>query len=267
MKQLGDYSGDTDALRHRYVVVPDKPVWGIMAHVNWDAVFDGAPMAYQAFDDWIIDTIERITSIDSVNWLIKVHPAEAWDNPETGIQKLVQSRYPNLPPHVRLVPAEDTISPLDFYHLVDGAVTIYGTAGLEIALLGKPVIVAGEAHYSRKGFTYDALTKDSYREFLAHASEFGPISSEQRLLAMKYAYTYFIRRQVPLAIVHDSVGLWEFQIDQRDALLPGNNEFIDFVCDRILNGGDFLMGDDLVASALALASGKVTPADVLVADS
>lgn len=265
MKEIPDYSGDTDALRQRYVGMPDKPTWAILAHVNWDAVFDGAPMAYEAFDEWIIDTIERICSIDGVNWLVKVHPAEAWDAPETGVQKLLQTRFPNLPPHVRVIPAEEPVSPLDFYHLVDGAVTIYGTAGLEIALLGKPVIVAGEAHYGRKGFTYDALTKDSYRELLSHAGELGPISKERQLLAMKYAYTYFIRRQVPLPAVHDPVGWWKFQVSEREALLPGNDGFVDFVCERILDGRDFLMSDELVASALAMSSVQDTPVDVLIA--
>jgi hypothetical protein len=265
LKHIEDYSGDTDALRRRYVGMPDKPTWGIFAHINWDAVFDGAPMAYEAFDDWVIDTIERIRQIDDVNWLFKVHPAEAWDNPEAGVQRLVQTRFPDLPPHVRLIPAEEPISPLDFYELVDGAVSIHGTAGLEIALLGKPVIVAGEAHYGRKGFTYDALTKDAYRELLTHVGELGPLSSEQRLLAKKYAYTYFIRRQVPLPAVHDPGGWWKFQLDERDALLPGKNEFIDFVCERILDGGDFLMSDELVASALAMSSVQETPADVLAA--
>jgi capsular polysaccharide biosynthesis protein len=265
MKHLEDFSGDTRALRERYVRRPDRPTWGIMAHINWDSVCDYAPMAYDLFDDWIVDTIEQAIRIEDVNWLLKVHPAEAWDNPESGVQRLVEERFPDLPPHVRVIPAQERISPLDFYQLVDGGVTVYGTAGLEMALLGKPVILAGEAHYGGKGFTYDGLTKHSYRDLLVKARGLGPLSSEQRLLAKKYAHAYFIRRQIPLPAVRDPKGWWKFQLDERDTLLPGKNAFVDFVCERILDGGDFLMGDDLVASALAMSSAQDTPADLLIA--
>lgn len=265
MKHLEDFSGDTDALRRRYVSRPDRPTWGIMAHINWDSVSDYAPMAYAMFDDWIVDTIDHIIGIDDVNWLLKIHPAEAWDNPESGVQRLVEERYPELPPHVRLIPAEERLSPLDFYQLVDGGVTVYGTAGLELALLGKPVIVAGEAHYGGKGFTHDGLTKTTYRELLARAGVLGPLSAEQRVLAEKYAYAYFMRRQIPLPAVHDPDGWWKFKIDERDSLLPGNNEFLDFVCARILDGRDFVMDDELVAAALARTPMDNSPTDLLVA--
>jgi hypothetical protein len=265
MKHLEDFLGDTDALRARYVATSDRPTWGILAHINWDSVSDHAPMAYPSFDDWIVDTIEQVIGIDDVNWLLKIHPAEAWDNPESGVQRLIEEHFPQLPPHVRLIPAEERLSPLDFYRLVDGGVTVYGTAGLELALLGKPVIVAGEAHYGGKGFTYDGLTKAAYRELLAQAKVLGALSGEQRLLVEKYAYAYFLRRQVPLPAVHDPDGWWKFQIDERDSLLPGNNEFLDFVCARILDGRDFVMDDELVESALTRTPMDSSPTDLLVA--
>lgn len=265
MKHLADFSGDTDALRERYVGMPDRPVWGIMSHINWDSAAEYAPMAHASFDEWIIDTIEHVSGIDDVNWLLKIHPSEAWDPPERGVQRLIEEHFPVLPPHVRVIPAAERTSPLDFYQLVDGGVTVYGTSGLEIALLGKPVILAGEAHYGGKGFTYDGLTIDSYRQLLTRASQLGPLSSEQRLLAKKYSYAYFIRRQIPLPAVHDPEGYWKFHIDERDSLLPGNNAFVDFVCARFLDGRDYLMDDELVASALALSSARDTPEEVLIA--
>jgi Capsule polysaccharide biosynthesis protein len=247
MKRLQQYNGAIVHLREKYAPSPDKPVWGINAHINWDAVSDYSPMAYESFDDWMLDTIHQIVEIPEVQWLVKVHPAEAWDNPASGVQRLIEKHFPNLPPHVRVIPAEEEISPLDFFELVDGGVTVYGTSGLELALHGKPIILAGEAHYGGKGFTYDGLSIATYRQLLHQAASMKPLNEEQKRLARQYAYSFFIQRQVPFPVVRDpNSSWWGFQFDKRELLLPGKDPFVDLICDRILDGEDFVMDERLV---------------------
>lgn len=247
MKQTKEFRHDVTELRARYASAA-KPVWAVFAHINWDSVSDYAPMAYPSFDDWMLDTIRHVIDIPEVQWLIKVHPIEAWDNPATGVQRLIERHFPTLPDHVRVIPAEEDISPANMYELIDGGVTVYGTAGLELALLGKPVIVAGEAHYGGKGFTHEGLTPVTYRKLLSQAAALGPLNAEQRANVRKYAYSHFIRRQIPLEIVHDPrASWWSLQPEKRDLLLPGNDPFIDFICDRLLDGRDFSMNESLIA--------------------
>ena len=250
MRRFEQYVGNVNRFRQRYALAPDKPVWGIMTHINWDCVSDYSPMAYDSFNDWILDTIQEIAGITDVQWLLKVHPGEAWDNPESGIQRLVDKHFPSSPGHVRIITAREEISPLDFYQLVDGGVTVYGTPGLELALLGKPVILAGEAHYGGRSFTHDGLTPESYRQLLRQAATLKPLDAEQQTLARRYAYCYFIQRQVPLPVVRDpNSSWWRFQSDKRELLLPGKDPFIDFICDRILDGKDFIMDERLITLA------------------
>ena len=252
MKLFKEYKGDTDALRTRLGLHQDKPVWGIMTHINWDCVSDYSPMTYESFDEWVINTIREIIDVPEVQWLIKVHPAEAWDNPESGVQCLIQREFPALPAHVRVVTAYDDVSPLDFFNLIDGAVTVYGTSGLETALQGKPVILAGEAHYGGKGFTYHAHSAEGYLDLLRHAASLPRLTAEQHNLARQYAYCYFIQRQIPITMVQDPASTWwSFQFNKRDSLLPGKDAHLDFVCERILDGRDFVMDDDLVVRAEA----------------
>jgi hypothetical protein len=247
MKYFGQYQGDTSQFRQKYRLKPDKPVWGINTHINWDCVSDYSPMAYESFDEWVLDTIREISQITDVQWLIKIHPAEVWENPQSGAQRLIERHYPAIPDHVRLIPPEEEISPLDFYQLTDGGVTVYGTSGLEMATLGKPVILAGEAHYGGKGFTYDGLDRESYRRLLHRARTLKPLSKEQQELARRYAYCYFIQRQVPILAVStpDSIR-FRFQRDQRELLAPGKDPFLDFTCERILDGKDFIIDERLV---------------------
>lgn len=246
MKNLKTYRADVSELKKKYAP-SDKPVWAVLAHINWDSVSDYAPMAYPSFDDWMIDTIRHAIQITDVQWLIKIHPIEAWDNPASGVQRLIEREFPNLPDHVRVIPAEEDVSPANMFELIDGGVTVYGTAGLELALMGKPVILGGEAHYGGLGFTYEGLTPITYREFLRKAARLGPLTDEQRANVRKYAYSHFVQRQVPLEIVHDpGTEWWALQHQKRDLLLPGNDEFVQFICDCLVEGKDFNMPERLV---------------------
>ena len=136
--------------------------------------------------------------------------------------------------------------------MLDGGVTVYGTSGLELTLSGKPVILAGAAHYGGRGFTEDALTVDAYRDLLSRAACIGALTPEKRALARQYAYSLFIERQVPLPVVRDPHSLWwNLQHEQRDQLQPGAEPFLDFICDRVIDGQDFILGRDLVKLAEA----------------
>ncbi len=250
MKTMQEYTGDLDRFKARFGIDDGKPVWGIMAHINWDSVSDYSPMAYPTFDEWVIDTVNRVSELTDVQWLIKVHPIETSDNPAAGVKRLIETRFPNLPPHVRLIPPEEQISPLDFFSLLDGGVTVYGTSGLELAVKGKPVILAGEAHYGAKGFTYDGLDIESYRELLARAGSIEPLTAEQVRLARIYAHSYFVQRQIPLPIVRDPGSVWwAVQHEKRELLLPGKEPFLDFICDHLISGEDFIMDRELVELA------------------
>lgn len=263
MKRFVGFSGQTRSLREKYSPAPEKPLWGVMAHINWDCVSDYAPMLHESFDEWIVDTVRQISADPDVTWLIKVHPAEAWENQESGVQRLIEREFPSLPPHVRVIPATEPISPLDFQQMIDGAVTVYGTAGLESALQGKPVILAGEAHYGGKGFTYDPSDRAAYADILRTAGSIGPLDEEQVRLAKKYAYCYFIQRQVPLPLVKTTDGVWwQFRHDEKHLMLPGQDPFVDFLCERIVDDRDFIMNPELVGLAKAALS-KAANQDLL----
>jgi hypothetical protein len=247
MQRFKPFTGGGNELRHKYQFDSTKPLWGIMAHINWDAVSDYSPMVYESFNQWMKDTIHVINDMRDVQWVIKVHPAESWDNPESGVEFLIKKYFPDLPEHIRIFSAEENISPLDFFNMVDGGITVYGTAGLELALHGKPIILAGDAHYGKKGFTYDANSKEHYRELLSQVTHIHSLSEDQIALAKKYAYCYFMQRQIPIEVVKDPKSKWwNFQFDKKELLLEGRDPVIDFICEKIVDRTDFIMDEHLL---------------------
>lgn len=241
---LKDYKGDREFFMKKYRLDPEKPVWGIMTHINWDAVSDYFPMIYKNFDEWLYETVKEIIEIKDVQWLIKIHPSELNDNPLTGCQIFIEKKFPVLPDHIKVIKMDDDISPHDFYSLLDGGVTVYGTGGLELSIQGKPVILAGKAHYSGKGFTFDAESDEDYKKLLRKTPEIKLINDDMRSLALKYGYVYFIQKQIPLLpVIKEDLHI---DFDKLNYLLPGKNKFIDFICDRIIDGGDFVLPEELV---------------------
>lgn len=245
MKNLiKDYKGDREYFLEKYKLDRRKPVWGIMTHINWDAVSDYFPMLYDNFDEWLYDTVKTIIDVKDVQWLIKIHPSEKIDNPETGCQKFIENNFPDLPEHIKVVKYDDDINTEDFYSLLDGAVTVMGTGGLEFSLKGKPVILAGEAHYSGKGFTYDPADIENYRKLLKDASGLKPTHDKIREKAEMYAYIYFILKQIPLPpAVNEDLKI---EFDKLNSIFPGEDKFTDFVCARIVDGEDFILPDEFM---------------------
>jgi len=258
MKRIAPYTGGVNELRHKYSIDSKKPLWGIMAHINWDAVSDYSPMIYESFNQWMNETIQVIKDIRDVQWVIKVHPAESWFRQESGVEFLIKKYFPDLPDHIHVLSAEEDISPLDFFNMVDGGVTVYGTAGLELALHGKPVILAGDAHYGKKGFTYDANSREHYLELLSQAAQLPRLSESQVMLVKKYAHCYFIQRQIPVSVVKDPKSKWwNFQFDKKELLLEGQDPVIDFICEKIIDGTDFIMDEKLLAALEVNAGIKI----------
>lgn len=241
---LKQFKGNSEHVYEKYGLDKDKPVWGIMTHINWDAASDYFDMIHENFDDWLYETVKEIYNVKDVQWLIKIHPSELNDNPETGCQKFIEKNFPDLPPHIKVIKMDDDISPLDFYNVLDGAVTVMGTGGLELSLKGKPVILAGDAHYSKKGFTHDAKDREDYKSLLKSAGSLKKLDEDKLEHAWKYAYVYFIQKQIPLLPTIGEDLLIDFR--KLNYLIPGKNKFMDFICDKIIDGKDFILPEELV---------------------
>jgi hypothetical protein len=237
---LKAYSGNTSEIRRKLGIVEGVPVWGIITHVTWDSVVDYYPMVFDSLEQWLSVTLETAARITDVQWVIKIHPSEKNDNPLTGAQALVQRKFADLPPHMKLIGMDDDISPLDFFDAVDGGVTVFGTAGLELSLSGKPVILAGTPPYAQKGFTHDARDRHHYVRLLEDASKLARLGKNSVSLALRYAYCYFMLKQIPLPFIRNQFDLY---VEKMHTLIPAQSPVVDFLCERILNGSDFILDE------------------------
>jgi hypothetical protein len=108
------------------------------------------------------------------------------------------------------VPPDSPFNTYDVIDLADFGLVYTTTAGLEMAMAGVPVIVAGRTHYRGRGFTHDPRSWDEYAgtiETLVRRPRGERLPVEQVDLAWRYAYRFFF--DFPFPFPWHLVRFWE----------------------------------------------------------
>jgi Capsule polysaccharide biosynthesis protein len=224
---------------------PARPVCVAFTNVFWDAQLHYPTNAFANQLEWLVETIRWFAARPDLQLAIRVHPAEISGSPPSRqlAADEIRSVFPRLPDNVIIIPPDSAASS---YMLAEhaNAVLIYGTKmGVELAAVGIPVIVAGEAWVRNKGLTIDATSKAHYFELLARLPFAERIDAERRERALAYAHHFFFRRMIPIGFVQPVPGPRRFTvaIAQLDELMPGFDPGLDVICAGILRGSPFEM--------------------------
>ncbi len=137
----------------------DKPIVCVFASNWFDFPHTSNMNNFIDFHDWIDATLEVASTVDSVNWLFKPHPCDKWYGSIHGptVADLVTHADR---PHIRVV--EDTWNGYSLIQAIDAGITYFGTVGVELPAIGKPVLVADEAWYAPHEFVVCAHTREGY---------------------------------------------------------------------------------------------------------
>jgi hypothetical protein len=166
---------------------PTKPVIAVFASVWFDNPHTFGMTAFRDFHDWLESTIDAACKFDGVNWLFKPHPAENW----YGGVKLKDMLPSLLPSHVRI--ADEEWNGASLRDCLHGIVTLHGTAGVEMAAIGKPVLAASLGWYGDVGFVVWPRTRKAYLEALTTRWWEGLDLEKASRLAQIFAGFYFCK--------------------------------------------------------------------------
>jgi hypothetical protein len=216
----------------------------LFTNLTWDTAVIGRDAAFPGIRAWVDTVIEAFAARPEHRLVIRVHPSELHlpgKRTRDGLEAYIRSRFETLPPNVEIVSADDLTSSYPLMDHADVGLVYTSTTGLELALSGTPVIVAGATHYRDKGFTLDADDAEEFLDqldaVLADPARFAPDVDRAR----QYAHFFFFRAPIAApAVVEPVPGLARITTDDLDDLRPGANAALDRICDGILLGTSFI---------------------------
>lgn len=176
-----------------------RPVVLLPANVLGDSLTLGRHIFSDSMTEWMTRTIEYFSHRNDVQFVIRIHPGEqlGWG---PSVYDILTEKFPQLPENIHLLPAGAQVNTYDLVNTADFGLVFTTTVGMEMAMVGLPVIVTGQTHYRGKGFTLDVDSWDSYFTTLDHLLE-SPrdyrLSREQVEAAWTYAYRFFFEYPQP----------------------------------------------------------------------
>jgi hypothetical protein len=248
--QIADRTTSRDELLGELQLDPARKTAVVFSHVLWDAnLFYGEDL-YADYAEWFVETVRVACMNRKVNWVIKLHPANVWKRARDGAGGeyteflLIRERIGELPPHVRIIPADYRISARALFDLCDFGVTVRGTVGTELPCFGVPTFTAGTGRYSGMGFTFDSDTREEYESKLRSLPNVAAMTGEQIRAAKRYALAAFESRHWSLRSFRA-----EFRKDfSRDHPLGSNLSPVARSLEEVGRNGDFRRFVDWVRS-------------------
>lgn len=238
-----------DVIFKELALDPEKPIATLFPNSFTDTSTMDMDGAFPSIYDWIYRSVDFFRVHPEYQLVLRAHPAETilLDQPE-NLAQIIRVRYPELPPNVRMVGPESSISSYRLCDLSRVVLVYLSTIGVEAALKGKACLVAGMPMYRGLGFTLDVESPAQYESLLRCLPEIEPLAPVQVDLARRFAYLYFFRKAVILPWFDELPGSWayaEVSLSSLADLDPGVDSRLDLLCEAILERRDIpLLGID-----------------------
>jgi len=202
-------SEGAEAARRRLGLDPTRPVALVCTNVVGDSLALDRQVFTRGMSDWLVESVRRLAARPGVQTVVRVHPGEMLGAGHPS-EAVVRGSLPSLPADLHLVPPDSPVNTYDLIELAHVGLVYTSTVGLEMAMAGVPVLVAGATHFRGKGFTDDPASWTEFGEMLERrlAEPLGRrLPAEQIDLARRYAYRFFF--EYPRPYPWHLIGFWK----------------------------------------------------------
>ena len=203
-----------------------------------DTELDGP---FESQSAWVEEVVRWAGARHDVDLVVRVHPHLAG---RTGLGRardeftFYERMKASAPPNCRIVNADESLNSYALMDAADVGLTYGSTPGIEMALMGKPVVLASRAFYENGSRTLNMRSRESLAEVLEASLQ--PVSvRELRREAYRMAYYYVFEFELPFPLVAKQ-GVMEVALNYTSAedLAPGKDPTLDRACGYLMTGAD-----------------------------
>jgi capsule polysaccharide modification protein KpsS len=210
----------------------------LFTNLTWDSAVLGQEVAFPSIQAWLVASIEWFAAHPEHRLVVRIHPAEqklAGKQTREPLGEFIADRFRQLPSNIEVLAANDPTSSYGLMDACDFGLVFTSTTGLELALNGKPVVVAGNTHYRGKGFTVDVKSAEDFDVALERLSASTRYFRPDIERVRRYANLFFFDAPITIpGVAEPVIGLVRLDLDDVSQLAPGVNPEIDRLCDFIL---------------------------------
>lgn len=191
-------SQGSDTVRDQ-LKLDNRPIVLLATNVLGDSLTLGRQVFSKTMADWVSRTILYFIGRPDIQLVIRIHPGEILTR-EYSMVDVVRQTLPELPEYIHVIQPEEKVNTYDLVEITDVGLVYTTTVGLEMALKGIPVVVAGQTHYRDRGFTFDPNSWVEYFKLLGMILEDPKqfkLNKEKIAIAWKYAYHFFYTFPLP----------------------------------------------------------------------
>ncbi len=235
-------SVSNSSLRASMNLSQDKRLWALFTSSTDEVAADPLMQGpYESQAAWVHEVVHWVGLRDDVELVIKVHPnlgGNSYIGKAVNELRIYQEMKLALPANVRIVWPEDSVSAYSLAEEADVGLTFGSTIGLEMAMLGKPVLLASRCMYELGSEILTVRSKESLPEMLEKCLHAHTDREIQRQ-AFRLAYYYIFGFELPFQAVK-VLSVSEFRaklnyVDRQD-LAPGKDDSLDHICDFLIKG-------------------------------
>ncbi len=177
----------------------DRPVVLLATNVLGDSLTLGRNIFTASMAEWIAKTVVYYSQHPQAQLVVRIHPGERLMKGPSSID-VINHSLPSIPENIKIIGPLEKVNTYDLMEIADLGLVYTTTVGLEMAMRGVPVIVAGKTHYRGRGFTYDPA---NYEDNFAITAQLLENTASKRLsqtqidTAWNYAYRFFFEYPRP----------------------------------------------------------------------
>jgi len=177
----------------------ERPVVLLATNVLGDSLTLGRNAFAASMAEWIEKTVQYFAKRGDVQLVVRVHPGERLMK-GPSILGVIEHALPECPAHIHVIGPDEKLNTYDCMEIAGLGLAYTTTVGMEMAMRGVPVILAGNTHYRGRGFTFDPSSWDEYYAMLDRLLSDLPahrLGQEQVETAWNYAYRFFFDFPMP----------------------------------------------------------------------